>query len=428
MTILRRLEQRGADPTLPWGSSYIPRNGELGFSAAGVPMNDDAALSIAVVNACVRILANAVSTLPLNSFKRTTDKSKVPANSQLLNDPWPECTMQDWLTQVMVSLTLRGNFYGTIEDRDARGYATMIKPWHPDVVTAMRNRDTGAREYRFSGVPRQTQDVLHIPALLLPGAFVGLNPIEYMRQSWALAAASEKYGAQFFANSANPSGVLEVEGSLSPEKTRALARSWRTAHQGLGQALMPAVLTDGVKWTQLSIAPNDAQFLQTRQFQKSEIAGTFFGIPPFMVGDSDPSTRGMSPEDLEMGFVTNTLMGWLTRIENPLTRLLPTNVYCKFDTSARLRGDTLARYTAYQYGVNGGWVNNDEIRDNEDMPPMPDGLGKVYWRPLNFAPAQKIIDAPLPTNGGTGGGEIDAPGTGAPAPGTKPPKQPPGSK
>ena len=392
-------------------------------------MNDDAALSIAVVNACVRILANAVSTLPLNAYIRTTDKSKVIYDSILLQDPWPEGTLQDWLTQVMVSLTLRGNFYGTIEDRDKKGFPTMVKPWHPDQVVPRRNPQTGLREYRFQGKLRQVQDVVHIPAMLVPGAFIGLNPVEYMRQSWALASAAEKYGAGFFANSANPSGVLEVEGSLSPDKTRQLARSWRTAHSGLGNAQMPAVLTDGVKWTQLSINPDDAQFLQTRQFQKSEIAGTFFGVPPGMVGDSDPATRGQSPEDLEMSFTTNTLLGWLTRIENPLTKLIPPNAYCQFDLSGRLRGDTLARFTAWTYAINGGWMNNDEIRDRENMPAMPNGLGEVFWRPMNFAPAQKIIDAPLPAAGGSpGGGAATDADPNAPGPGAKPAIMPPGSK
>jgi HK97 family phage portal protein len=432
MTILRRLERRGADPTLPWGSSFIPTNSMLGLIAAGVPVNDDTALSIAVVNACIRILCNAVSTLPLNAYKRTNDKTRKVVDSELLADPWPEGTLQDWLTQVVASMALRGNFYGTIEHRDDRGYATMIRPWHPDDVVARRDA-SGQRVYRFKGVPRATSDVLHIPHLLVPGAFIGLNPIEYMRQSWGLAAAAEKYGGQFFANSANPSGVLEVEGSLSPEKTRALARSWRTAHQGLGNALTPAVLTDGVTFKQLSIAPNDAQFLQTRQFQKTEIASVFFGVPPTMVGDSDPATRGQSPEDLEMQFVTNTLMGWLTRIENPLTKLLPRNQYCKFDVSVRLRGDTLARFTAYQYAINGGWMNNDEIRDREDQPAMPNGLGQVFWRPINFAPAQKIIDAPLPgsgtgASGGPGGGAATEGNPATPGPGSKPPVMPPGSK
>ena len=386
--------------------------------AAGVPINDDTALSITVVNACIRILANAVSTLPLNAFVRTKDKSRVPVDPAplLLADPWPEGTVQDWLTQVMVSLTLRGNFYGTIEDRDKRGYATMVQPHHPDTVLARRNWSTGKVEYRINGKPIPTVNVVHIRNITVPGSFIGLNPVEYMRASWGLAAAAERYGGNFFANSANPSGVLQVQGSLSPEKTRALARSWRTAHAGVGRAAMPAVLTDGVEWKQLSIAPDDAQFLQTRQFQKTEIASTFFGIPPAMVGDSDPATRGMSPEDLEIQFVTNTLQPWVTRLEQPLTKLLPPKQYAKFDLSGRLRGDTLARFQAWTLARNGGWMNDDEIRDKEDMPPIPDGEGQTYWAPLNFAKASKVADgtASGPT-GGPGGGLVNDPS--APGPG-----------
>ena len=139
MSLIKRAfdanEKRGADPTLNWGSSYIPTNGQSGLTAAGLSLTDDAALSISSVYTAVSILSDSVSTLPLRTYK-TGDVSKtIQKPPVLIDNPWPEGTMQDWLSQVMFSLAMRGNFYGQIVDRDSRGYATMIRPLHPDQVS-----------------------------------------------------------------------------------------------------------------------------------------------------------------------------------------------------------------------------------------------------------------------------------------------------
>jgi phage portal protein BeeE len=127
-----REEQRGANPALPWGSDRIPTNGELGLVAAGVQINDDVALSISTVYTCVAILADAVSTLPLVAYRKSaTNRKPIDPTPLLVDDPWPEGILQDWLTQVMVSLTLRGNFYGRITERDVRGFATSVSRCTP---------------------------------------------------------------------------------------------------------------------------------------------------------------------------------------------------------------------------------------------------------------------------------------------------------
>lgn len=381
----------------------------LGFASAGIPINDDAVLSIVTVFTCIAILADAVSTLPLETFRRAKDKSKKQVDAPpLIVNPWPEGTLQDWLTQVMVSLLLRGNFYGQITDRDLAGRATMIMPVHPDDVMARRNLQSGKREYRFKGKLVPLDDVFHVPATLVPGSFIGLNPVEYVRGAFGLAAATEKYGSQFFANSANPSGVIEYAGDLSPAATLDLARDWKMAHQGLGQASMPAVLTGGATWKTIGINPDDAQFLLTRDFQRHEIA-SFFRIPEHMLGFQDrTSSWGTGIEQMELGFVLNTLRAWLNRIETPLSNLIPANQVCKFNLDNRLRADTLQRFQAYTLARNGSWLNVDEIRDREDLPPLPDGLGQDYWAPLNFAPVDKIASGAI-TPGGSGGqgGGID---------------------
>src|ERR1017187_344236 len=190
MSILRSLERRGADPTLPWGSSYIPTNGQIGLTAAGVPINDDTSLSISTVFSCIALLSDAVSSLPLTTLVKTPDHSQVPVDPPppLIENPWPDTNRLNWLSQIMYSLLLRGNAFGIIQTRDTNGYPTTIQLIHPDMVMARRNTAM-QREYRVQGKLIPTQNIMHIPALTPTGAFIGLNPVEYMRGSWGLASA-----------------------------------------------------------------------------------------------------------------------------------------------------------------------------------------------------------------------------------------------
>jgi len=408
------VEKRGADPTLPWGSSYIPTNGQTGLVAAGFNVNDDTAMSITSVYTAVSILADSVATLPLQTFKRGKRAAGPIADPLVVSNPWPECTVNDFMSQIMVSLTLRGNFFGQIVARDDQGYATMVMPIHPDSVMARRMQD-GSRAYWVSGVRVKTADMVHIPNLLIPGAFVGLNPVEYMRQSWGLAGAAERYMGQFYANSATPTGVIEIGEDLSEEETLELARSWRMTHGGLQGGGLPAVLTGGATWRSIQVSPGDAQFLQTRSFQREEIA-SFFRIPPHLMGQQDKtSSYGTGVEQMELNFVINTLRAYLTKIESYWSRLLPPKYEVRFDLTGRLRGDQGQRYTAYAMAINNGWLSTDEVRAREDLPPLPDGIGSKFWRPLNFAPVDQVIAGLATPNGGQGGGMDQNPD--APAPG-----------
>ena len=358
----------------------------LGFVAAGIPMNDDQALSLTTVATCISLIADGVSTLPLGAFKDTDDLSKKPIRPtpQIIKNPWPEGTRIDFYTQVMVSLLLRGNFFAKIVDRDQAGYATMLEPIHPDRVGAMRDPKTGQRVYRVMGVPVPTENMFHIPGMLVPGQFIGLNPVEYQRQSWGLTAAAEKYGSQWFANSANPSGVVQYPGDLSEEETLEMARAWRQAHGGLGQAQLPAILTGGAEWKAIQVSPEDAQFLATRTFQQQQII-SWFRIPPHKIGVQDRSPGPTLTEELEIQYVTDGLLPWARRIEDYLSKIMRPSQVARFDFSARLRGNTLTRAQAAQIRANIGMNTLDELRAIEDQEPLPNDLGKVLARPANMA-------------------------------------------
>jgi HK97 family phage portal protein len=393
------LEERGADPALPWGDSTPPPPFGAGSwnAPAGIVVNDDTALSTAVVFSCVSIVADAVATLPMYAYSDRGDGTHLRVDQQpaILFRPWAEITLQDWLTQVVTSLLMRGNAYLFVAERDWLGYPLQLIPVHPDNVSVKRNRNTGLREYRIGGQLVALDDIIHIPGISMPGSLIGLNPIQAIRFSVALAKATEQYGAAFFNNSAEAGGIISIDGDLEEDEAKRLAQSWMAAHQGIAKAHLPAVLTGGAKWTQIAISPDDAQFLQTRSFQKEELA-MVYRVPLHMLNIQDrTSSWGTGIEQMEIGFVTNTLRPWLSRIEAAVSDVLPRSLMIRFDLKGRLRGDTLQRYQAYQIAISNGLLCPDEARAYEDLPPLPDGLGQHFYSSVQAVPIAHMLSQPV---------------------------------
>lgn len=386
MTIIKRAAgavlERRVNTGQEWGNSVPPTNGMLG---GGTGYGDEnSALQVAAVYGCVGIIADAVSTLPTNLYDSAdpTTSQKLPP-SPLMTQPYSEISRITWLTQFTISLALRGHFWGHIIQRDENLNPLQVKPIHPDHAK-VRRLPSGDLEYRFYGQIVAAHNVVSVPYQSLAEGLVGLNPIEYLRTTYSLARNAQLYGNQFFHNSALPGGWIGVKGDLDEVETLELARGWNIMHQGIGKAHLPAVLTGDASFHPISITPEDAQFLATQQFSQSQIAGMIFRVPLHMIGIQDrTSSWGTGIEQMEMGFVRNTVQGYLSRYEEMMTALHPPNQYALFDLSKRLRGDRLQRYQAYNIARAGGWMNGDEIRHEEEMPPMADGQGKIYLVPIN---------------------------------------------
>lgn len=372
---------------MPWGDSTPPSNGMLGGSVAGTYVSEKTALEVAAVYGSVSVLADAVSTLPLRQYRKNNNGPDIELPpSPIVLQPFVEITQQDWFTQGMVSLTLRGNSYSLVTQRDPDTLLpTQLKPLHPDNVRVRRLAD-GTIEYRVGGMVKSIDDMCHVRNLQVPGSVVGLNPVEMLRNTIGLARAADMYGGSFFANSANPSGVIYAQEDMTEEETLDLARSWMQAHQGIGAGNLPAVLTGGLKWEQISLNPEDSQFIESRQFSQGEISGMIFRVPPHMIGIVDRSTSwGTGIEQQELGFTRNTVGGYLGKWESLFNLLVPPNQYVKFDLDARLAGDTPTRYAAYMAARTAGWLTSDEIREKEKKAPLPDGIGANPAQPLNSA-------------------------------------------
>ena len=358
----------------------------MGGSTSGKRVNERSAMQMTAVYSCVRILSEAVAGLPLHLYRYTDKGGKEKATDHSLyfllhDEPNPEMTSFIFRETLMTHLLLWGNAYAQII-RNGRGQVIALYPLMPDRMSVDRDGDGNLYyEYRVSADDAHTlkegtvrlspSDVLHIPGLGFDG-LVGYSPIAMAKNAIGMAIACEEYGAKFFANGAQPSGVLEHPGTIKdPSKVR---ESWTQTFGGSHNANKVAVLEEGMKYTPISIAPEQAQFLETRKFQIDEIA-RIFRIPPHMVGDLDKSSFS-NIEQQSLEFVIYTLAPWLCRWEQSIIRSLLTEdekkkMFAKFNVDGLLRGDYQSRMQGYAIGRQNGWMSANDIRELENLDRIP---------------------------------------------------------
>lgn len=362
----------------------------MGGSASGKQVNERTSMQMTAVYSCVRILSEAVASLPLNVYRYTDTGGKEKAFDhplyRLLHDePNPEMSSFIFRETLMTHLLLWGNAYAQII-RNGKGEVIALYPLMPDRMTV--DRDSNGRlyyKYRKSNDDAPTMengsvildptDVLHVPGLGFDG-LVGYSPIAMAKNAIGLAIAAEEYGSKFYANGAAPSGVLEHPGTLKdPVRIR---DSWNSTFGGSSNSHKVAVLEEGMKYTPISISPNEAQFLETRKFQINEIA-RIFRVPPHMVGDLEKSSFS-NIEQQSLEFVKYTLDPWVIRWEQALYRTLLTeeekkSYFFKFNVEGLLRGDYQSRMQGYATARQNGWMSANDIRELEDLDRIPAELG-----------------------------------------------------
>ena len=363
----------------------------FGRTTSGKPVNERTAMQTTAVYACVRILAEAVASLPLHVYEYQDDGSKKlvhdhPLYYLLHDEPNPEMTSFVFRETLMSHLLIWGNAYAQII-RDGAGRVLGLYPLLPDKMDVQRddrgniyyvysrNSDENPMFKEYGNIKLKAEDVLHIPGLGFDG-LIGYSPIAMAKNAVGMTLACEEYGASFFANGANPGGVLEHPGVLKdPSKVR---ESWNSVYRGVNNAHKIAVLEEGMKYQQIGIPPEEAQFLETRKFQINEIA-RLYRIPPHMVGDLDKSSFS-NIEQQSLEFVKYTLDPWVIRWEQSLQRslLLPGEkgkYFIKLNVDGLLRGDYQSRMNGYAVGRQNGWFSANDIREMENLNPIPDEEG-----------------------------------------------------
>jgi len=374
----------------------------MGSSTAGKNVTERSAMQMTAVYSCVRILAEAVAGLPLHLYRYKEDNGKEKAIDHTLyhllhDEPNPEMSSFVFRETLMTHLLLWGNAYAQII-RNGKGEVIALYPLIPNKMTVNRD-ENGQLYYEYSktaddfyNVSNSTvilnpRDVLHIPGLGFDG-LVGYSPIAMAKNAIGMAIACEEYGAKFFANGAAPSGVLEHPGTIKdPKKVR---EAWQSQFGGSSNAGRVAVLEEGMKYTPISISPEQAQFLETRKFQINEIA-RIFRIPPHMVGDLEKSSFS-NIEQQSLEFVKYTLDPWVIRWEQSLMRSLLSHeekkeYFIKFNLEGLLRGDYESRMNGYSIGRQNGWMSANDIRELENLDRIsPEDGGDLYLVNGNMLP------------------------------------------
>ncbi|WP_097015248.1 phage portal protein [Anaerocolumna aminovalerica] len=400
MSLLKGMFRSRDKPQNRIGSSF---SFLFGGTTAGKTVNERTAMQTTAVYACVRILAEAIAGLPLHVYRYRSDggKERIPFHPlyHLLHDePNPEMTSFVFRETLMSHLLLWGNAYAQVV-RNGRGQTIALYPLLPSkmdvsrasngelVYTYYRDVDESGLNPKGGYVTLRKDEVLHIPGLGFDG-LIGYSPIAMAKNAIGMSLATEEYGAAFFANGANPGGVLEHPGVI--KDIQRVKDSWNSAYQGSGNAHKVAVLEEGMKFQAIGIPPEQAQFLETRKFQINEIA-RIFRVPPHMVGDLEKSSFS-NIEQQSLEFVKYTLDPWVIRWEQSLqqTLLLPSEkvvLFIKFNLDGLLRGDYQSRMNGYSVGRQNGWMSANDIRELEDMNRIPvEEGGDLYLVNGNMLP------------------------------------------
>ena len=366
------------------------------------------AMMVSTVAACVKTISESIASLPLVIYERSNNGRQVAYGHSLYhlladapNDEMSAFTFWEWVT---VSLCLHGNGYAQIQ-RDSQGAAIALWPLLANLTTPVRMLD-GSIAYRTTDGQQQprvlaSKDVLHFLMGSHDG-LIGLSPIQQARQAIGLARAAERYGSQLFKNSSVPAIAITSPGKVGPEIKTQMRNDWETLQSGSNQHRI-AILDNGFSIQPLGLSAEDSQFLETRNYQRADIA-SIFRIAPHLVGSTEKvSNSNLEQENLTL--VTHTLRPWLSRLESEVRRkLLPTTIgkgayVAEFDTAELTRGDTAAQSAALTAGIQGGWLCPNEARHALNLNPGPDCLN-VYHVPVNYQNAERLLDpatvAPVP--------------------------------
>lgn len=411
---IRQASEKRAANGSQWVEPIIPGRPAYAIPS-GVEVNADSAIRMSTVYACVRLLGDTISSLPLGAYvrrgrNRISYAAVYGSQPEWINRPNPEASRLEFFEQVISSLNLHGNaFILTVRDdndevielycihpEDVR--IRRLAPNEPLVyeVTIRERSENGIGSYENTYTQILTQrEMIHIPMFRLPGSHYGLGPISAARLTIGGAMAADTYAASYFGNAANPGGVIEVPGELTQEQAQDIGRDWNLTHTGPYRAGRIGILSGGANFKPLTLNAQDAQLLEARRFNVEDIA-RLFRVPVSLLGH--PVAGAMSFASVEaqnLSFVQHSLRPLLERLEQSLSTLLPeADGFIKFNLDALLRGTTLERYEAYTKGLREGFLSLNDVRSVEDLSPIGEA-GDQFRVPLQNIDASDAKDVGL---------------------------------
>jgi HK97 family phage portal protein len=373
----------------PWGDFWFEP--VTMRTSSGLRVSADNALRVAAVYASVRILAETMASLPFVLYRQRADGGKDKVTDHwlyrlLARRPNRYQNPYEWREMLQGHMALRGNAYNRIV-ANSQGEITELVPIHPDRI---KMELTPAGDYRYrvtdrlgaeSIVPRG--EIWHLRGLSSDG-LMGMSPIDLARESLGMALAAQDYGARFFANDAKPTGGwIEFPGTFKDNEAKKVFReSYHQAQSGANRGKV-LVLENGMKFHEVGVTNKDAQFLELRKFQITDIA-RLFRVPPHMIADLERATFS-NIEQQSLEFVMHTMTPWAERWEASIESELlfdGDDLEVEFDFANLMRGDAASRSSYYQSGIQNGWLTRNEARISENLNPL-EGLDHPL-RPLNM--------------------------------------------
>jgi HK97 family phage portal protein len=385
-------------------------------SNGGIHVDEHTALTFSAVFACETLIADSISTLPVDTYRKSEDRRVETTPPRWLETPNPEVDRIDYDTQRILSLLGWGDAVSLItrENGSSDPMAPVLERWVVEPWRVQFRRVDGVKATFIDGKFVPAGNIQHIPAYLLPGALSGMGPVSQARQSLQIGLQADQYAAKFYENGVVPSGVLEVPNlpaDVSKEVVERLRDSFQERYAGTGNARKPLVLTGGTTWSQITMNPADAQFLETRKFQIEEVC-RWFRVPPHkiqQIGENASQGGGQGLEQQALEFAQDGLLPWTIRLERADSKLLPRGQYVRYNLNAYVRADIKTRHEVYALRKQIGMNNSDELRALEDEPPIGGRAGEVYWMPANMLDADAEPTEPAPALVPSGSEEEDGP-------------------
>jgi len=367
-------------------------------SLSGVRVNERSAMGLSAHFACVRLVATTLASLPIHVYERTATGKKIrndhPVANVLRLQPNKEMSAFSFIEAMQAQILNRGAAFAEIIF-DRQGNAVELLPIPPGMVQPKRKDKYSPIEYHFDNgqVVLPAWKILHIPGL----GFDGINsfsPIQLFRLTIGLGMAVEEFGARYFGQGTNIGGFIEHPQNIGKEAYERLKTSINEQYRGLQRSHGVVILEEGAKYSKIALPLEDMQFIESRKFTATEMA-RIHGIPPHLIGDLEKATFS-NIEEQGLEAVTYLFRSWAVRWEQALNIKLFSEderdrFYIKFELDGLLRGNLKSRYDAYSIGLQQGFLNVDEVREKEDMNPLPDGKGQVYRFPLNLGEAEKEV-------------------------------------
>ncbi|MGU9759144.1 phage portal protein [Serratia marcescens] len=367
----------------------------FGTSSSGKVVTADKAMQLSAVWACIRLLSESVSTLPMKVYRREADGSRKlaqdhPAYQVLCRRPNLEMTPSRFMLMVVASICLRGNAF--IEKKMIGRKLVALNPLLPQNMVVKR-LDAGQLQYTYTEDGKKrvipVDRMMHIRGFGLDGV-CGMMPLSSGRDVFGAAMAVDESAAKIFENGLQTSGYISSKVALNKEQRERL-REYLAAFAGSKNAGKMMVLEGDLSYQNVTMNPEDAQMLESRAFSIEEIC-RWFRVPPFMVGHvTKQSSWASSVEGMNLIFLTNTLRPLLVNIEQEISRCLldsDEDYFAEFSVEGLLRADSVGRAAYYTTALQNGWMSRNDVRRLENLPPIPGG--EIYTVQLNLTPLEDL--------------------------------------